>query len=730
MILLKIILYFAFLFQLILSDVPKNPFGIGIIGNRLFWSDWGTRDIQSCDKFTGKNREIEVQKKKVFREYFFHLIFLVTQTVIYSFVDFKIDLHIYHPGLMPKTHYPCTSSPCSHLCLTTVNKLYTCACPVGMELGPDKSRCFSTHKESVLMLAMGSYLVTLHPQRFGRLKSGSGFEYDLFISRMAYNSRTGHLFVADNIQGQIYVIDHEAKQADTLLRDTKNVTALAYDYMGNNLYWTDAERNTVEIYSIQNRERAIVAHFTGTEIPIGLALLPEEGTMLIALSSDGHTHVDKLSMSGRGDHIHLIEENLGDNGEFHFHVDDELKVVFWADQAAGRIESTSFEGDFRHIYSNKEIQAPVSMTTIDENLYWTTARKNYLYYGNKYTSDKYTRKIPLAIPPRTQRPDKILLEAATPLKVINHPCISHNGGCSDICVAIGKYESTCMCQPGYVFQDAKNETCMKQTDCEFRCGSGECITMKRRCNQQKDCADNSDELGCKKRVEVNCSYDMFKCVADNTCIPKEKRCDHHNDCGDKSDEFDCGNEGNYLFSLSVFHLFSHKKLIDFQTRKRNAKNISLHVRTVVVLMVPHCAIMSMIAKTTPTRILRCVAMEQRCRRLGAAMGCFDARPVSVFRRIGCATVILIVTISRTSMHFARTFFVRLDFSSVRSPENVSQRRWFVTGRLTAVTNPTKMNATLTIAAMIVLRAHRILLFVWRKRHGVTERRSVQKVKMK
>lgn len=74
-----------------------------------------------------------------------------------------------------------------------------------------------------------------------------------------------------------------------------------------------------------------------------------------------------------------------------------------------------------------------------------------------------------------------------------------------------------------------------------RCGSGECITASRKCNNFNDCADASDESGCASpgKVEVHCYRDEFKCLDGKQCIPIELRCDKTNDCSDKSDEADC-----------------------------------------------------------------------------------------------------------------------------------------------------------------------------------------------
>lgn len=148
-----------------------------------------------------------------------------------------LDIHIYHSALQNFNKNPCAGHECSHLCLLSANYTYSCACPHDSELGADQRTCKKTKKDLLLAIGMMDRILIQPHNEFGRQDKGNGHILPIFVSEMAYNSLTGEIFVADNVQGAIYAYDVDADSEEKMLRkllsDLGNVTALAFGITRN-----------------------------------------------------------------------------------------------------------------------------------------------------------------------------------------------------------------------------------------------------------------------------------------------------------------------------------------------------------------------------------------------------------------------------------------------------------------------------------------------------------------
>uniref|UniRef100_A0AAQ4RSN1 EGF-like domain-containing protein n=1 Tax=Gasterosteus aculeatus aculeatus TaxID=481459 RepID=A0AAQ4RSN1_GASAC len=104
---------------LIGSQLP-HPFGLTVHEDKLYWTDWQSKSIQSADKLTGLGRRTLAEN-----------------------LENLMDIHMFHRHRQTVRN-PCAlnNGGCSHLCLLApAPKASSCACPTGINLQTDGKTC-------------------------------------------------------------------------------------------------------------------------------------------------------------------------------------------------------------------------------------------------------------------------------------------------------------------------------------------------------------------------------------------------------------------------------------------------------------------------------------------------------------------------------------------------------------------------------------------------------------
>jgi hypothetical protein len=261
-------------------------------------------------------------------------------------------------------------------------------------------------------------------------------------------------------------------------------------------------------------------------------------------------------------HHHVIETDLSSFGNFHLAVDEQLKKLYWSDSARRIIEYSNFDGTERKIVAITVNRAPFTIALIGDDLIWTSEKSRSLQSRRKDLSGGL-KKFQIEMPDSASSKSAVNLVSGSPLQESANPCWRDNGGCSDICISKGPRDRICKCAIGFIFGDKSNKTCIPQTICDFKCGSGECIKANQVCDGNVDCADKSDE-DCKN---IACRVDQFKCD-DGQCIEGHLKCDDNYQCSDKSDEKNCNFTcaENQLQCKTVDKCFNATQLCD---KKKN-----------------------------------------------------------------------------------------------------------------------------------------------------------------
>ncbi|XP_054718502.1 LOW QUALITY PROTEIN: low-density lipoprotein receptor-related protein 2-like [Uloborus diversus] len=489
----------------IIKDSVHHPYSLTVFEDNLYWSDWNTFSLDSCNKFTGHKMTLMV------RENGKHI----------------MGVHVYHPVLAPAATNPCWSHSCSHMCVLAPQETYHCVCPSGYKLSNDNRTCIMDNRFPSLFVTEDFKIFHTRPEMVGsesisvlpvnRISSIGKVEYD-------WKSRT--LFIVDFSKPSIDYFNMTSLTEGTLLENHLILPEdLAFDWLSDILYWVDSGKGSVEVISIRNRNVSTI--LADLAKPTALALAPSQGIMFV--STIDNSEVSMYNMDGKN--RKLLHRVSGSVISVALH--PVKSRLYWADITAEKIFSLDYMVPMSEIKTERNrAGSVVSIAVSEKYMYWTDTKNRQLHL--KQENSSYVHIIPLPGIGNANAARKITY---TRVSDSTEPpvCAVANGGCSHICLSAPNGRS-CVCPLGMTIS-GDNATCQSK-ECgkdDFRCKKSQvCIPNKYYCDGTIDCNDGSDEHYLSSR----CVGNDFRC-RNGRCILQEWKCDHRDDCGDSSDETDC-----------------------------------------------------------------------------------------------------------------------------------------------------------------------------------------------
>ena len=245
--------------KILINELLAHPFGLTILGDYFYWTDWEDLLLERAEKYTGQDRRVLAA----------HLQDLMsvkaTETQIQPIqvsqeACLRSCMELENFGVCPcaeeNSQNLCENNGgCSHLCLVTpMGK--QCSCPNGQEIGPDQYTCH-VPEAYMLFTSFGS---------INRASIDNDLGHNIFFHHVTN--------VADFVVNteSIFWIDAEEKiinRADLngTITETKKVLVefgvgvlenLAVDYIGENVYWTDTELNRIEVVRFDGNFRRVL----------------------------------------------------------------------------------------------------------------------------------------------------------------------------------------------------------------------------------------------------------------------------------------------------------------------------------------------------------------------------------------------------------------------------------------------------------------------------------------
>nr|XP_006819580.1 PREDICTED: low-density lipoprotein receptor-related protein 4-like [Saccoglossus kowalevskii] len=386
--------------MLIGTQLP-HPFGLTLYKDKVFWTDWQSKSIQSANKLTGLGR----------------------QTVI-SNLENLMDIHMYHRDRIDvPSMCHINNGGCSHLCLLApLPRGYSCACPTGKIMNPDGKTCQSGMKNFLIFacrtdiraisLDVPYYADVVLP--LGEMQNAIAIDVDVVNQ---------YVYWTDSVIDKIKRATMDGQNVEEIIGTGLETTdGLAIDNVGRKMYWTDTGTNRIEVSNLNGTHRKVLI-WENLDSPRAIALFYDAGYMYWT-DWGSEPKIERAHMDGNERSV-IISTNIGwPNG---LTVDRASSRLVWADAKTELIESCDLDGNYRLVLL-REVPHPYGLTVTGLFIYWTDWKTKSIHRARKEDgSDKITIK--------TNIPDLMDIHAVQAGDVHGvDRCGKDNGGCSHLCL--------------------------------------------------------------------------------------------------------------------------------------------------------------------------------------------------------------------------------------------------------------------------------------------------------
>lgn len=323
--------------KMIIENVP-HPYGLVVVGNHIYWTDWQTKALHRADKSSGADR-----------------------TIIKDKLEGLMDVRSVQSDNIAENACGDNNGGCSHLCLRNPSS-YTCACPTGLNKSKLNDKQCDLIPETFLLLATRYALSQIS------LDTDDVWDVTLPIEEIRNVIDVDFhwdkkLFFYTDIEKNVIESVSMYNLSDVKTIVSSNLLSpdgLAVDWIANNIYWTNTGNKLIEVARLDGSNRkAIITDYL--QDPRSIVIYPRRGFLFWTDWGDPKIERSYLDGSGRK---RLVDSDL--SFPIGLVVDYVGRRLYWIDAKlnAERIETTDLHGNNR-VLLNIQATHPFSLTQVN-----------------------------------------------------------------------------------------------------------------------------------------------------------------------------------------------------------------------------------------------------------------------------------------------------------------------------------------------------------------------------
>jgi len=253
----------------------------------------------------------------------------------------------------------------------------------------------------------------------------------------------------DKSHSGIYSIDLTGDNYEAIITSgLKSPEDIAVDWVGENMYITDAELNKIIVCHLDGSICATLIS-DGIDLPRAIVVDPSKG-FLFWTEWGKSSGVYQSGMDGTNP-THLISDNAAWPNGLAF--DAVLNRLYWSEAKLGTIEYYDFDTKQRKSVFKDGVFHPFSLAVFEDNLYWSDWTTFSLNKGNKLTGHNQT----MLVREMDEHIMGIHVFHPSIQKTTYNPCWLHM--CSHLCLLAPLRQYSCAC-PDHLVLSNDNKTCI------------------------------------------------------------------------------------------------------------------------------------------------------------------------------------------------------------------------------------------------------------------------------